>query len=635
MSQAPVFPFELRCVQLDLARQKENTGFIRQFIDFAAEYGYNALLFYLEGRIRTRSFPWPAPAEGYDPKDIAELVAYAAAKDMQVIPAVSTLGHVEQFLRHHSLEHLAELREGHCGRFSNAKMVFCPSLSETYDFLRAYLSEVCALFPSRYLHIGCDEVWDIGFCSLCRKRLREGETQSGIFARHLRDIHGIVAGELGKQPILWDDMFEPYPDALADLPRDFVMCCWHYDRCVTTPRSHFLNRRREDSLSRYRKLGFPFLIAPREQTPRNTETLTAYAVPHRPLGGLMTVWEKSRLFLYEHYPNIAYAGRLWTHGPGADPFTLYEDVLGEVAGIQDRDTLRALRLFIDAGAGPEPSDPRRLLSGPLNDAEHARDQVCRLLQGRLSTPGGAAPETRAGHVRQDLELAVRREALHHRLRRLLPPFLDPRTARPGRAELARQVRAAAGEADAIAAVRETQWQTHRAGIAPNHAQAHYVRLRDEIRRLADEPPPAALLNVILMLPDVHSAQRISFCLQYEPEGPWQEIAQGVFKPPDLDRAFYEYAYPCRRHEVPLALRVESWGYGGQGLVFAEVVCRNRRLVPTAIRRVNGTVLDPQHVLDDDLKWTFLGNKDTYRSFLEPELANSRHGMELTLSPAMD
>ena len=41
--------------------------------------------------------------------------------------------------------------------------------------------------------------------------------------------------------MIWDDMFEFYPEALEDLPRDVVMCSWHYDNNITDlPQGYFL-----------------------------------------------------------------------------------------------------------------------------------------------------------------------------------------------------------------------------------------------------------------------------------------------------------------------------------------------------------------------------------------------------------
>ena len=44
---------ELITLQLDLARQKETTEYVKSYVDFAKANGYNSILFYLENAVRT------------------------------------------------------------------------------------------------------------------------------------------------------------------------------------------------------------------------------------------------------------------------------------------------------------------------------------------------------------------------------------------------------------------------------------------------------------------------------------------------------------------------------------------------------------------------------------------------------
>ena len=55
--------WSFRGAQLDLARQMETLEYIRAFTDFIARQHINVLVLYLEARIRTPSFPWPADGE--------------------------------------------------------------------------------------------------------------------------------------------------------------------------------------------------------------------------------------------------------------------------------------------------------------------------------------------------------------------------------------------------------------------------------------------------------------------------------------------------------------------------------------------------------------------------------------------
>ncbi|MHC4884815.1 MAG: hypothetical protein ACYTGH_07010, partial [Planctomycetota bacterium] len=67
----------IRAIQLDLARQMETVDYIEDFIQFASRQGYNALVLYLEARVRTDSFPYPAPEESYTLEEMRRVVTCA------------------------------------------------------------------------------------------------------------------------------------------------------------------------------------------------------------------------------------------------------------------------------------------------------------------------------------------------------------------------------------------------------------------------------------------------------------------------------------------------------------------------------------------------------------------------------
>jgi N-acetyl-beta-hexosaminidase len=253
--------WKIRAAQLDLARQKENLEFITAFIDFIARYNYNTLLLYLEGKVRTKTFPYPSPEWSYTPEEMKEVVAYAKKKKIDIIPAVSNLGHTEHFLKHPQLKHLAELREGRQGRFGGSSLsAVCPSLDETYGFFESYFADMAEIFPSQYFHVGCDESWDMGICSLCRARAKK-DGEHSLFTGHLLRTHKVVTGKLKKRMLMWDDLFEAYPESLKAVPRDIIMCSWFYDPVFDVPRSHFYNRKAEDVFRTYDKMGISYLIA--------------------------------------------------------------------------------------------------------------------------------------------------------------------------------------------------------------------------------------------------------------------------------------------------------------------------------------------------------------------------------------
>src|SRR4051794_23813813 len=81
-------PWSIRAVQLDLARQKETIETIRQFMHFAAEWGYNTILLYLEGIVRTSSFDAHPHDAGYSTQEMSQIVAAASEVNLDVVPCV-------------------------------------------------------------------------------------------------------------------------------------------------------------------------------------------------------------------------------------------------------------------------------------------------------------------------------------------------------------------------------------------------------------------------------------------------------------------------------------------------------------------------------------------------------------------
>lgn len=628
-------PWDFRAVQLDLARQMETVDFICEFVDFIAAYDYNVLALYLEGRVRTASFPHRAAAESYSPEEMKRVVDHAAAKGIDVVPVVSTLGHCGMFLRVPELAHLSETRDNAVGRFGNrpgAGSVFCSSLPGTFTFFEQYLTELSAIFPSPYFHAGFDEAWDMGVCPLCRERARAAGGEAALFAKHILETHRIVTGTLGKRLILWDDMFEFYDDALEALPRDIVLCTWQYDSLVDIPRAHFANRRREDLFSRYAREGFSYLCAPGDYSARNVATFTAYAERHAPLGGWLTSWEKSCSFQYEAFPVMAFTGRLWAGEPAAVPESVLDGTTAALLGVQEEAFVKAVAGY--AGTRPRVAGGQvgSYLRGVRTEREQERASFSSLLLGVLGSQRQACESELGRRVLADMRFTLEREEVHHCLRDALPVTVDPQ-ASPAQREPAREVvRGCIAKVEGLLRRGRELWAAWRPGIEPCHLEAHFEALLENLRAHLEAPPPPALLRVFYLLPDAHSRACVSLRLRFAGDAIWHEVADGVFKGIHTDDANYQWEYPLETGGVPETLRIEATGFGGQGVTGAEVVTAEAVYAPSAIARVWGRVTEPANLLVPDLTWAYLGERDTTYAFQHPGLSAAPHGVDFTLAP---
>lgn len=128
-------------------------------------------------------------------EQIAEILNLAKKSQLEVIPLIQTFGHMEFALKH--LE-WAKLRE-----VSGSPQALCPKRNGTMNFLREMIDQLMALHPNiKRLHIGCDEVYQMGECEICRLELHET-----LFLNHVKNVAKMIRRKYPRlKLIIWDDM---------------------------------------------------------------------------------------------------------------------------------------------------------------------------------------------------------------------------------------------------------------------------------------------------------------------------------------------------------------------------------------------------------------------------------------------
>ena len=619
--------FQLRGVQLDLARQMETLDFILEFIDLIEKAGYNTLVLYLEGRIKTSSFPYPEKGEYYTIEEMGHVVEYAAGKNIEVIPVVSVLGHAEQFLKHKELAGLAEIRgDAQSPLEEKINHVLCPSLPETLDFLKLYLKDIAAVFPSKYLHLGCDEAWDIGCCTICRQRIHNGETYGDILAKYLAEINDFVRSELKKEMIIWDDLFECYPDVLEALPRNVILCSWNYDRWVDLPKAHFKSRQEEDLLAKYEKMGFRYIFAPSTYCVSNIESFTNYAARYSPLGGILTVWEKSLNFMFEIMPLIYYSGKLWSGSK-----ICFDKAMEEFFDCGDRLLLNTLRSYYEIKlTHPTRLDEQSYLAGPLTEFEGVVKSSCNLNAEALKIYEDRFNGGIYGSIIEDMLVSLKWKAIMFKLRNVLEELYSFGNRAPDISRRKEIIAEGTDMLDDFLKVKLEQWKRFRKDISYRRMKDRFSKFRNKIFQLSELSLEAqGILSVKFFLPDMYGAQKCKFIIEFE-DGSREEVAEGIYKSYEHNDVFYTFRFPYYSNKRPTAIYIESWLYGGQGIAYLELNTQNRSFKPASIGEVKGNVQSAHHILFNDLRWCYMGESDMKTLFEMPQLAQRKHGMKIFL-----
>ena len=227
--------FAYRGFMLDVARTFMTKENVLRYIDYIAYHKLNKFHWHLTDnqgwRIEIKSRPeltekggfrggdspvrasygsWDKKYGGYyTQEEIREVVAYAAVRNIEVIPEIDLPGHSEALTRVYP-EMLCNYTNDELdinGNYDNRNVV-CATKESNYKILEDILAEVCALFPSPFLHLGGDEVrmaqWKK--CPDCSAWLKKNGYTDGykledMFIGRIQDI----LAKYGKTPAVWNE----------------------------------------------------------------------------------------------------------------------------------------------------------------------------------------------------------------------------------------------------------------------------------------------------------------------------------------------------------------------------------------------------------------------------------------------
>jgi len=236
--------FRWRGMHLDVGRHFMPIAFIKRCLDLLARYKFNTFHWHLtedQGwRLEIKKHPkltdigaWRMEngeryGGFYTQDEVREIVAYAQERHITVLPEIEMPGH--------ALATLAAYPELSCsgGPHNVAetwyvifKDVYCAGNDRVFELMEDVLSEVFAIFPSQYIHIGGDECpkdqWKT--CPKCQARIQaeglrnEEELQSYFIKRMERFLHANNRRLIG-----WDEILE------GGLAPDATVMSWRGER---------------------------------------------------------------------------------------------------------------------------------------------------------------------------------------------------------------------------------------------------------------------------------------------------------------------------------------------------------------------------------------------------------------------
>lgn len=216
-----------RGLHLDVSRHFFPVDFIKRYIDLLAYHKLNVFHWHLTDdqgwRIEIKKYPkltaigaWRDELTGryggfYTQEEVRDVVAYAAARFVTIVPEIEMPGH--------AMAALAAYPELSCtggpfkvpatwGVFDD---VYCAGNDETFAFIDNVLAEVCALFPGQYIHVGGDECPKTRWkdCPKCQARLTKEKlpNEAALQSWFMHRVETMLDAR-GKRLIGWDEILE-------------------------------------------------------------------------------------------------------------------------------------------------------------------------------------------------------------------------------------------------------------------------------------------------------------------------------------------------------------------------------------------------------------------------------------------
>lgn len=281
IEDSPRFPF--RGFMMDMSSDYYTMEELKEFIDIFAMHKLNVAHVHLidsgSFRMEIKSHPELAQEGGfrggdakirpnnnfynykwggyYTHEELKELIAYAADRNIEIIPEVDVPGHSQA---------IARVRPDILCNFTpdleksngyDSRDVWCVAKEENYKLLEDIIREVAEVFPSKYIHIGGDEV-KFGIWAQCpdcqalakKRGVKIGPEYQDIFMERVRQI----VKKYNKVPAVWDEAIDG-----GKLSKETIVFAWRnikwtyettkkgYPTIVIPGESFYFDTRQSDS----------------------------------------------------------------------------------------------------------------------------------------------------------------------------------------------------------------------------------------------------------------------------------------------------------------------------------------------------------------------------------------------------
>ncbi|WP_242858523.1 beta-N-acetylhexosaminidase [Robinsoniella peoriensis] len=283
---------------------------LKKLADTLSFYKINQLQLYVE-----HSFLFEGLSEMWrddtplTPEDILELDAHCRKAGVELVPSLSSFGHLYKLLSTRTYEHLCELADPVKMPFSfrgrQMHHTLNVTMEESYELAVKMIEEYMPLFTSKQFNIGADETFDLG-----KGKSKTYAEEAGIdrmYIDYVKKLCGYLVDK-GYRPMFWGDVICGFPELMKELPKETICLNWGYawNQC-------------EDGTKALAEAGATQYVCPgaggwnqfinlMESAYMNISRMCAFGEKYRAIGMLNTDWGD---FGHINHPDFSMPGMIY------------------------------------------------------------------------------------------------------------------------------------------------------------------------------------------------------------------------------------------------------------------------------------------------------------------------------------
>lgn len=265
---------------------------LKKLVDTMVYYKLNELQLYVEHTYLFRGLSelWrdetPLTAD-----EIMELDDYCYERGIDLVPSLSTFGHLYKLLGTRSYEELCELPESAGQKFSFKDRMDHHTVNvsnpDSIKLIKAMIEEYMQLFRTDKFNLCADETFDLG--KFRSKELADEKGVGTLYVDYVNELFEFLIDK-GKKPMFWGDVICRHPELFSKFPEGVICLNWGYAPYQQDTETRILH---EVGATQYvcpGACGWNTWVNVLPNSYKNIRLMTSYAKQYGAIGMLNTDW---------------------------------------------------------------------------------------------------------------------------------------------------------------------------------------------------------------------------------------------------------------------------------------------------------------------------------------------------------